>query len=433
MTLEPRRMHLNVNLAGAGAHPGAWRLDDKSPTAVYDAAHYEHLARVAERGLFDAVFLADNSYLHPGTYMPFVLDPFVLATAMSRATERVGIIATVSTTFHEPYTIARAFASLDQVSAGRAGWNVVTTRNRPAGHNYGFEELPTREARYARAAEALDVALALWDSWEPGALVADPVAGVLADQSLIHPIDHVGEHFRVAGPMQVPPSPQRRPLIVQAGGSVSGVALAARHAEAVFTSQLIVESAREFYRDLKAAVVAQGRPAASLAVLPGVFTCIGSTEAEAWARLERLNELAPPTNRLVQFASWIGVDPEILDLDKPFPLDVLPQTDATYGSVGFDDSARAMLLQRKDRTVGEILDEGPIGHWKLIGTPEQVADGLEHWLRTEAADGFNLLCDSYPSGLETFVDEVVPLLRKRGLFREDYDSTTLRGHYGVEL
>lgn len=431
MTNPERLLHLNVNAAGSGAHPGSWRWPDAAPQDVHDPAHFARLARIAERGLFDAVFLADNSYLHEGTTPHFALDPLVIVAAMAQATNNVGLIASVSTTFHHPYTIARAFASLDHLSGGRTGWNVVTTRNRPAGHNYGFAELPDRESRYARAEEAVEVAVALWNSWDPGAVVADPAAGVLVDPSRIHPINHVGEHFSVAGPLQTPPSPQGRPLLVQAGGSSGGIALAARHADAVFTAHLLVESAREYYRDLKSAVSGQGRDPRSLAVLPGVYTVIGSTEAEARNRLEKLNALAPVTDRLATFAAWIGLDPAVLHPDRPVPLELLQPTGSTYGSVGFDKSAHALIRSHPHRTVREILDDGPIGHWRLVGTPEQIADSLEHWFTTGAADGFNLLCDSYPSGLETFVDEVVPILQQRGLARRDYTGSTLRGHYAI--
>ncbi len=426
-----RVMHLNVNAAAAGVHAGSWRWPDADPYAFYDPAHYARIAQLAERGRLDAVFLADNSFLRSETYPTFSLDPLVIVAAMAAATRHVGLIASVSTTFHHPYTIARALTSLDHLSGGRVGWNVVTTRNRPAGHNYGFEELPDRVTRYARAAEAVEVALALWDSWEPGALVGDVDGGVLVDPTRIRPIDHVGEHFRVAGPLQVPPSPQGRPLLAQAGGSAGGIALAARFADAVFTSQPAIAEARAFRDRLSAAVRSEGRDPDAVAVLPGVSLVLGATEEDARRRLRDLNDLAPSTDRVAAFAAWVGVDASDLRHDQPFPLHLLPTSDPTYGSVGFDATTRSYLTANRELTVGDLIERGPFGHWRLVGTPEQVADELEVWFTTGAADGFILLCDSYPSGLEDFVDHVVPILQARGLARREYEADTLRGHYGL--
>jgi FMN-dependent oxidoreductase (nitrilotriacetate monooxygenase family) len=422
-------MHLNVNITTAGAHRGAWRRSPESAHAFHDVVHYERVAQVAERGLLDAVFLADNSYLHP-RFPGFTLDPLLTLAAVARATSRIGLIATVSTTFHHPYTIARAFASLDHLSGGRSGWNVVTTRNPPAGRNYGFTDLPDRDERYARAAEATEIVTRLWDSWEPGALAADLERGVQVDDALVHPIDHRGEYFSVAGPLQVPPSPQGRPLLVQAGGSTGGLALAARFADAVFTSAVTLPAAQEAYATLKKLAADAGRPPESVAVLPGLVTTIGSTEEEARRRRDELNALAPATDQLATFAGWLGVDPGRLDLDRPFPLHELRETGDTYGSVGFDRSARLYLEANRDRSVRELVAEGPIGHWRITGTPERIADALEEWFTNGAADGFNIMCDTYPDGLEQFVDHVVPILQRRGLFRREYAATTLRGHYG---
>ncbi|MYU11096.1 NtaA/DmoA family FMN-dependent monooxygenase [Streptomyces sp. SID8361] len=422
-------MHLNVNIATAGAHRSAWRRSPESAHAFHDPAHYVRTAQVAERGLLDAVFLADNSYLHPG-FPGFTLDPLITLSAVAQATTHVGLIATVSTTFHHPYTIARSFSSLDHLSGGRGGWNVVTTRNPPAGRNYGYDVLPARDERYARAAEAVEVVTRLWDSWEPGALVADVDRGVQVDDNRVHPIDHRGAYYSVAGPLQVPPSPQGRPLLVQAGGSDAGLALAARHADAVFTSQVTLASAQRYYRGIKKAVAAHGRAPGSLAVLPGVVTTIGSTEAEARRRQDELNALTPPVDQLLAFANWTGVQASVLDLDKPFPLHALPEVGQANGSVGFDLSTRAYLEANRSRPVRELIADGPTSHWKLVGSPEQIADALGQWFTQGAADGFNLLCDTYPEGLELFVDHVVPILQRRGLFRREYEARTLRGHYG---
>lgn len=428
-----RQLHLNVNALPAGAHAAAWRAPDGDPHSFYDPHHYARLAQVAERGLLDAVFLADNSFFRPGGGPFFSLDPIVVLSAMAAATERIGLIGSVSTTFHHPYTIARAFASLDHYTGGRTGWNIVTTRDRPAGHNYGFAELPDRTERYARAAESAEVVTRLWDSWEPDALVADPASGVLVDAARIKPIDFVGDFYTVAGPLQVPPSPQGRPLLVQAGGSADGQALAARFADAVFTPQHVLGPAQEFYRGLKAAVARAGRNPASVAVLPGLNPVVGSTEEEARRRQRELNDLVPIEQRVAGFARFLGVEPDGLDLDRPFPLELAGRTGDTYGSQGFDNALLELVRANQHRTVRELVDEGNVAHRSVVGTPEQIADSIQEWFEHGAADGFNIQCDVYPGGLELFVDHVVPELQRRGLFRTEYAGSTLREHYGVTL
>jgi len=426
-----RQLHINVNALPAGAHPAAWRAPDGDPHSFYDPHHYAKLAQVAERGLLDAVFLADNSFFRAGGGPFFSLDPIVVLAAMGMATERIGLIGSVSTTFHHPYTIARAFASLDHLTGGRTGWNIVTTRDRPAGHNYGYSELPERTERYARAEEAAEVVSRLWDSWEPDALVADPASGVLIDASRIKPIDFVGEYFSVAGPLQVPPSPQGRPLVVQAGGSSAGQSLAAKYADAVFTPQHVLAPAQDFYRGLKAAVAKAGRRPESLAILPGLNPVVGSTEEEARRRQRELNELIPIEQRVAGFARFLGVDPAVLDIDKPFPLELLGKTGTTYGSQGFDTALHELVKANRDKTVRQLADEGNAAHRSLVGTPEQIANSMQEWFENGAADGFNIQCDVYPGGLELFVDHVIPELQRRGLFRTEYAGVTLREHYGV--
>jgi len=428
-----RQLHINVNALPAGAHPAAWRAPDGNPHSFYDPHHYARLAQVAERGLLDAVFLADNSFLRAGGGPFFSLDPIVVLSAMAAATERIGLIGSVSTTFHHPYTIARAFASLEHLSGGRTGWNVVTTRDEPAGRNYGYSHLPERAERYARAEEAVQVVTRLWDSWEPDALVADPATGVLVDGERIKPIDHVGEHYSVAGPLQVPPSPQGRPLIVQAGGSAGGQALAATYADAVFTPQHVLGPAQQFYRGLKEQVVRAGRPARSVAVLPGLNPVVGSTEQEARRRQRELNDLLSPEARLAGFARWLGVDASRLALDEPFPLELLDGPRVSNGSLGFDLAAAELVRNNRHKTVRQLVDEGHGAHRMIVGTPEQIADSMQEWFENGAADGFNIQCDVYPGGLESFVDHVVPELQRRGLFRREYAGRTLREHYGVAV
>jgi len=351
--------------------------------------------------------------------------------AAAAVTERIGLIATASTTYNDPFNLARRFASVDHVSGGRAGWNVVTTAGPDAARNFGLDDQPAHRVRYERAAEFLDVAYRLWDSWDDDAARADKEAGVWGDAAKVRPIDHVGKHFRVRGPLNLPRSPQGRPLIVQAGSSEDGKGLAARYAEAVFTAQQTLADAQEFYRDLKYRTVLAGRDPDTIKILPGIVPVIGATEQEA-LRLEReLDELIRPEYARAQLARTLRVDPEDLPLDQQLPAD-LPDEDEIEGAKS-RYTLTVSLARRERLTVRQLIGRlgGGRGHRTFSGTPEQVADALTSWFDAGAADGFNVMPAVLPSGLETFVDTVVPLLVQRGLFREEYTGRTLREHYGL--
>ncbi|MFC8526887.1 NtaA/DmoA family FMN-dependent monooxygenase [Nocardia sp. NPDC057227] len=433
----PKHLVLNVNLLTAGAHPAAWRSPGGNPRALIDPAHFKAVAREAERGLLDAVFLSDAVMLKGGgAGMPVSsLDPAVAVTVMAGATEHIGFIASTSATFQEPYHIARTFASLDHVSGGRVGWNVVTTRDRGAAANFGGPPesgervLPPREQRYARAAESIEVVQALWDSWEDEALLADPVSGRFSDPARIHPIDHRGAHFQVAGPLQVPRPPQGRIPIVQAGGSEGGRELAARYADAVFTAQHLIPQAAEFAADIRRRAARYGRDPRGIKILPGVNPIIGSTVAEARARKAELDALVDDASRVRGFAAFLGLDPGSLELDRPFPPELVPPLGDTYGSEGFTGALRTLLAERP-LTVRELLERGTF-HRDLVGTPEQLADSFQEWSDAGAADGFNLQFARYPDHLTDFVDHVLPVLRRRGLVRSEYTDRTLRARLGL--
>jgi FMN-dependent oxidoreductase (nitrilotriacetate monooxygenase family) len=431
MTDARRQLHLNAFLMSSGHHEAAWRLPESDPHADFDLQHWLRLARLAERGKLDSLFLADGPALwHSPEFRPAgALDPLILLTALAGATERIGLIGTASTTYNSPYNLARRLNSLDHVSAGRAGWNVVTTSTRSAAQNFGLDVHPDPEARYARAEEFLDVALKLWDSWEDGAAIGDQESGRYADPDAIHPIDHHGAHYAVAGPLNAPRSPQGHPLIVQAGSSTAGKALAARYAEAVFTAQQTLGDGQAFYADLKAQVEAAGRDRDSVKILPGVVPILGGTEAEAQARARRFDELIAPENGLRQLSELLSVPVDAFDLDAQLPADI-PD--------GAPDSpsrpALVVALARRERlTVRQLIGRlgGGRGHWTLTGTPEQVADHLQTWFQQGAADGFNVMGAALPTDLEDFIEQVVPILRARGLFREEYTGRTLRDHYGL--
>ncbi|MFD9548082.1 LLM class flavin-dependent oxidoreductase [Nocardia salmonicida] len=431
-----RQVHLNVNILNAGVFGGSWRFPGTDPAASFTLDHYVRIAQRAEEAKFDAIFLADGPAIREDIrYRPFnSLEPTVILAALAAATERVGLIATLSSSYNDPYDVARRFASLDLLSGGRTGWNVVTTAGVDAARNFGFDAEPAHGARYERAAEFVEVVRALWNSWEPDALIGDKATHRFADYTRIHAVDHHGPHFDVAGPLNVPRSPQGEPVVVQAGASKDGRALAARVGEVIFTAAQTADEAGEYYRDVKARAVGYGRRAEDVLILPGLSTVLGSTEAEAAQRRELLAELVPPDYALDRLATQLGVDRDDLTLDGPLPWHLLADPDEAGGSQTFYKIALG-LARRENLTVRQLLRRlgGGAGHRIVTGTPEQVADAIIDWVEAGIADGFNLMPDVLPGGFDDFVDGVVPILRERGVFRTDYESTTLRGHLGLPV
>ena len=426
-----RKLHLNVNLLHSGVYPSAWRLPDSRPDAFVDIDHYVRAARVAERGKLDAIFLADTPAINDRIeYRPFMaLEPTIVLASVAAATTHVGLIATASTSYNEPYNLARRFATLDLVSRGRVGWNVVTTADAAAGRNFGFAEVSEHGARYARAREFTEVVHALWDSWEDDALLGEKASGRFVDGNKVHAIDHRGAHYSVAGPLTVPRSPQGRPVTVQAGGSEDGRELAAATADAVFSLAQTIADGVAYAADLRARATRYGRDPGSIVVLPGLATVIGATEAEARQRQDALWELVPLEYSLARLAGTLRIAPELLDLDEPLP-DPLPlPPDANHTMF----TGTVALARRDHLTVRQLLRAlgGGVGHRIIVGTPERIADDIEEWFHSGAADGFNLMPDVLPDGLEAFVDAVVPILQRRGLFRRDYEGSTLRDHLGL--
>ncbi|WP_036331980.1 LLM class flavin-dependent oxidoreductase [Microbispora sp. ATCC PTA-5024] len=424
-----RRLHLNAFLMGVGHHEAAWRHPRTEPRRVTDVRHFQDLARIAERGKLDSVFLADGLALWGNVRHNALggLEPLTLLSALAAVTEHVGLIATVSTTYNEPFHVARKFASLDHISGGRAGWNIVTSAGEAEAHNFGIERPPHR-LRYERATEFLEVATKLWDSWEDDAVLADRAGGVYAETARIHPVEHVGEHFRVRGPLNTQRPPQGRPLLVQAGSSDDGRDFAARHAEAVFTAQQTLEEGQEFYADLKARAARYGRRPEEILVLPGISPILGSTEREALRLEKELEDLIIPAYGVAQLSNVLGVDLSGHPLDEPLP-EVPERTEGQQSRLKLvvDLARRERLTLRQ--LVGRLF--GGRGHRVVAGTPEQVADQLQEWFENGAADGFNVMPPILPAGLEDFVDHVVPELRARGLFRHEYEGRTLREHYGL--
>lgn len=428
-----RHLHLNVQATYPG-HPAAWRTQQGQRRPGEDIAHFQAVSRAAEKALLDAVFQADSpSFTDPPNVPTRAHDPVVLAAAGALVTKHVGFILTASTTFNYPYNLARQMLSLDHLSGGRIGWNIVTTADERASRNFGLQAMPSNSDRYAMATDFTDAVLKLWDSWEDKALVGDPVTGVWADTSSIHAVNHSGPHYAVAGPLQVPRSPQGRPVLVQAGSSPQGRDFAARYAEVIFTVQTVKEEAVAYYADLKERMRHYCRNPDQVAILPGLSLVIGDTEAAAQKRLDELDQLADGRPAIETFALELGLDPADLDPDKPFPEDlinVVREGSWLRRSTGHAE-ARLRLLRERSVTVREIVARGGGGHYRVVGTPEQIADFMEDWANSRAADGFNLFFDTYPFSLGVFAEEVVPLLQNRGLHRREYEGATLRDHYGL--
>ena len=435
MSTPTRELHLNAFLMEAGHHEAAWRLPESNPRADFDVQHWIKLAQLAEAAKFDSLFLADGPALTgTGEFRPpGQLEPLTLLTALSQHTSRIGLIATVSSTYNDPYNLARRLASVDHISGGRAGWNIVTSAGADEAANFGLLDRPDHAVRYQRADEFLTVAKALWDSWENEATLGDKTAGRYADPARLHAVNHVGEHFRVAGPLNVERPPQGYPLLVQAGSSEDGKNFAARHAEAIFTAHQTFERAADFYDDVKGRARAIGRDPDSLLVLPGIVPFIGSTEQEALDLAQSFDELRIPEFGLRQLAWNFETDPSVFDLDGPLP-DFILARPRLEGSQSRSDLIIELAV-RENLTVREILSRlgGGRGHFTFVGTPDQVADTIISWFEGGAADGFNIMAPALPSGLEAFIEHVLPILRSKGLFREEYQGWTLRQHYGLAL
>lgn len=429
--MTKRELHLNLNFLNAGTFASAWRWEDSNPADFFDVQYYVRVAQLAERGTFDSIFLADFPALSDRPeYRPFQsLEPTITLATIAAATTHVGLIATASSTYNEPYNIARRFSSLDHASGGRAGLNIVTTAASEAARNFGLAVAPGHRARYERAIEFADVVTALWDSWEDDALVGDKASARLVDVSKVHPINHRGRYFSVDGPINVPRSPQGRPIVVQAGGSSDGKEFAGRHADAIFSVAHTLDDAFQFSQDIGTQASVFGRSRKDILIFPGLVTVLGSTDAEARRREQELWELVPIEYGLARLASTLQVDPAKLRLDEPLPPDLEVPAD---GMQTFFRGALSLAM-RGNLTVRELIraQGGGTGHRIVVGTPEKIAASIGEWFATGAVDGFNIMPDVLPSGLETFVDHVVPILRKQGIFRSRYSGKTLRDHFGL--
>jgi FMN-dependent oxidoreductase (nitrilotriacetate monooxygenase family) len=428
-------IHLNAFVPTTGHHEASWLYSGAQPERVTDVDYYREIAAIAERGKFDSLFLADQLAL--GRSVRHVaqgrLEPLTLLSALAGSTERIGLIATASTTYSEPYNLARQFASLDHLSHGRAGWNIVTSWSAEAAGNFGLDQRNSHTDRYRRATEYVEVVRKLWDSWEDDARVVDRARGVYADTDRIHAINHHGEAFRVRGPLDVPRTPQGNPVLVQAGSSDEGRGFAARYAEAIFTAQQDLAEARAFYADVKRRASAFGRDPDGVKILPGLSPILGSTEAEARALEEELDDLTLPVVGLKHLSQrFDGFDFSVFALDERIPIEAFPKPETVQGAQS-RSQVILNIVERERPTLRQLLRRlaGGRGHKVLAGTPDTIADHIQLWVESRAADGFNIMPAFAPGGLTAFVDQVVPILQARGLFRRDYVGRTLREHYGL--
>ena len=434
---DHRQLRLGGFLQATGHHIAAWRHPDSQADAGLNLGHYRELAQTAERGRFDMIFLADSpgagadkdpaAFALEGKSARF--EPVTLWAALSQVTSNLGFVATATTTYEDPYTLARKFASLDWISAGRSAWNVVTTGMDVAA-NFGLERHPDHSLRYERAEEFLEVTRKLWDSYEDDAFVRDRESGIYVDTGKVHQVEHKGAHFDVRGLFNVGRPPQGYPVIVQAGASEAGRDLAARTSEVIFTANLTLEDAQAFYADVKGRLPRFGRAADQLLIMPGIFPVLGGTEAEARDNYEYLQSLIhPETAWNILRRRYEGVDLSGYSLDDKAP----PLPGETNGN-----KSRLKLvtdyLEREQPTLRELYRTMATarGHRVAVGTPEQVADGIQQWFEQGAADGFNVMPPILPTGLTDFVDQVVPILQRRGLFRTEYEGATLRENLGLE-
>ncbi len=426
-------MHVIIMIGSMGA-AGAWRRPGNWINQ-FSFEKYAHLARLAESGKVDALFVADTVELAPSQVSSGgpvgKPEPLTLLSAVSAVTQSIGLIGTASTTFTEPYNVARQFASLDHLSKGRSGWNIVTSVG--GGRNFGPERLSDHEQRYVRADEHVRIVKKLWDSWRDDAIVVDRNTGIYAKADAIHPIGFRGQHFQVEGPLNLPRPPQGRPVLVQAGASEVGRQFAATHAEVVFISNQNLEFSQSFYADMKRRAVEQGRDPKHIKILVGVSPIIAPTEAEAIVLRDELADLVNYSDAIPSLEVTLGVSLSGLSLDSHIPPDLLPSE--ALGGMGQGQYGNYRKLAVEDGlTIRELLRVRAMsraGHWAPVGSPEQLADQLEARIKARACDGFVFNPPYMPQAFELLVNEVLPILRRRGLFRSEYDGPTLRDHFGL--
>ncbi|MFF2481925.1 LLM class flavin-dependent oxidoreductase [Paenibacillus sp. NPDC058071] len=426
-----KKLKLGAIIHGVGGHVGAWRHPDALTDASVNLGFYKQQAQKAEAGKFDLVFIADGLYITEQSIPHFLnrFEPITILSALGAVTDKIGLVGTLSTSYSEPFNVARQFASLDHISGGRAGWNVVTSPLEGSAKNFSKPEHPNHSERYRIAEEYLEVARGLWDSWEDDAFVRDQASGVFFDPSKLHRLNHKGEHFSVQGPLNIARSKQGQPVVFQAGSSESGKQLAAKSADAVFTSHETLEEAKAFYADVKGRAAELGRSPEEIAILPGIGPIVGRTQEEAEAKYEQLAELVTIDKALAYLGRFFEhFDFSVFPLDEPFP-DI-----GDLGSNSFKSGTDKIKRQAKEEnlTLRQVALRAATPRSAFIGTPEKIADLIQQWHEEEAADGF-IISATTPKGLDEFVDLVVPILQERGIYRKEYEADTLRGHLELPI
>ncbi|MBB6691619.1 LLM class flavin-dependent oxidoreductase [Cohnella xylanilytica] len=416
---------------GVGGNVSAWRHPEVPVDASVSFPFYRKQALKAEEGKFDLVFIADGLYINEKSIPHFLnrFEPITILSALAAVTSKIGLVGTLSTSYSEPFTVSRQFASLDHISGGRAGWNVVTSPLEGSALNYGKTEHPSHDERYRIAEEYLEVAKGLWDSWEDDAFVRDKESGVFFDPAKMHRLNHKGRYFSVQGPLNIARSKQGQPVIFQAGSSESGKTLAAKEADAVFTGGESLEETKAFYRDVKRRAVQFGRSEDDIVILPGINPIVGRTEEEAERKYQEIASLVSIENAL----NYLGRFFEHFDFSR-FPLDEPFPDIGDLGSNSFRSGTDKIKRNAKEQglTLRQVALQAATPRGEFIGTPEQIADRIQRWYEEGAADGF-IIHSNLPSGLSDFVDLVVPILQERGIYRKEYESDTLRGNLGLPI
>jgi len=422
---------LNSVIRAIGFTQGGWRHPDATPHRALDLSYYQEYASISEEGLFDGLFVANTPAARSNDWTTLFspLEPVSLLSALASTTTHIGLIATLSSTFNDPYNVARSIATLDHLSAGRAGVNIVTSGSIDAARNFGFDELPDHDHRYERANEFLDILYQLWSSWDADALVVDKAAGVQSKPGSIRPIGYRGKHFAVHGALDVPRSPQDRPLVFQSGSSVPGRDLAAAYADAVYTAQRTIPESVAFRDDLHRRQRQIGRPGPAIKVLPGLIPVVASTDAEAHALHDEISALNPPERSVGILQERLQVDLSGVGLDEPFPGDRLPAVADLAGERSFHEIVRSHVDAGASlRDILRITDSGN-GHLRFVGSAQHVADDIETWFTAGAVDGFNINPAVTPTGLTDFVEQVVPLLQAKGIYKREYAASGSRAAF----
>jgi FMN-dependent oxidoreductase (nitrilotriacetate monooxygenase family) len=433
---HPKQISLGLSMRYLGYHAAAWRHPSADPDAASKLSHYAYIAQAAEKAKLDMVFLADGIGLRTKdepagalrrSHQTFELEPLTLLSALAAVTSHIGLVATASTTYNEPYHIARKWASLDHLSGGRAGWNIVTSWSEAEAKNFNRDKHMEYDLRYERAGEFVEVVKGLWESWEEDAPVFDKESGIFFDQSKLHALNHEGKHFKVKGPLTIKRTPQGRPILVQAGAAEQGLEIAARSADVVYSAPLDLASAQDYYANVKGRLASYGRRPDDLKIMPGVTLFIGRSREEAREKYDQLNALVEPELGLSYLYSQLG-DLSEYPVDGPIP----EPKDMAVKSMARNTLAMA---RRENMTIRQLYTRiaAGFGGRVLIGTPKDIVDDMQEWVEQGAADGFNLCPPVLPLGLDEFVDMVLPELRARGMFRTEYAGRTLRDNLGVPV